>query len=122
MNEHKQSIFPNYYFLKLPANCAPDKSPDMHMHAKNNSTSQKHFNNSIKIAAESVFSPALRTVVHMSTLTNITKILKQCLKIKKQPPQLHNKLALNIFLVGPNFSNILTTVKIVKKLMQAKNV
>ena len=107
----------------MPANCAPDKSPDMHMHPKNNSTSQKHFNNSIKIAAESVFSPALRTVVHMCTLTNITKILKQCLKIKKkQPPQLHNKLALNIFPVGPNFSNILTTVKIVKKLMQPKNV
>ena len=88
MNEHKQSIFPNYYFLKLPANCAPDKSPDMHMHAKNNSTSQKHFNNSIKIAAESVLSPAIRTVLHMSTLTNITKILKQSLKIKKNNP--HN--------------------------------
>ena len=52
----------------------------------------------------------------MSTLTNITKILKQSLKIKKkQPPQLHNKLAFNIFLVVPNFAKILTTVKIVKK-------
>ena len=59
----------------------------------------------------------------MSTLTNITKILKQSLKIKKkQPPQLHNKLAFNIFLVVPNFAKILTTVKIVKKLMQAKKV
>ena len=93
------------------------------MHPKNNSTSRKHYNNSIKIATQSVLSLALRTVVHMSTLTNITKIFKQCLKIKKkQPPQLHNKLALNIFLVGPSFSKILTTVKIVKELMQAKNV
>ena len=83
MNEHKQSIFPNYYFLKLPANCAPDKSPDMHMHAKSNSTSQKHFNNSIKIAAESVPSP-IRKALHMSTLTKITKILKQSLKIQKE--------------------------------------
>ena len=61
----------------------------------------------------------------MFTLTNITKILKQSLKIKKkkkQPPQLHNKLAFNIVLVVPNFAKILTTVKIVKKLMQAKKV
>ena len=41
----------------------------------------------------------------MSTLTNITK----------QPPQLHNKLAFNIFLVVLNFAKILITVKIVKK-------
>ena len=34
---------------------------------------------------------------------------------KKQPPQLHNKLAFNIFLVAPNFAKILTTLKIVKK-------
>ena len=57
----------------------------------------------------------------MPTLTNITKILKQSLKIiKKQTPQLHNKLAFNIFLVVPKFAKILATVKIVKKLMQAK--
>ena len=95
-------------------------SPDIHMHPKKIvSTSQKNFNNSIKRAAEPVLSPAIRTVLHMSTLTNITKILKQSLKIKKkQPPQLHNKLAFNIFLVVPNFAKILTTVKIVKKLMQ----
>ena len=75
----------------LSANYAPDTPPDIHMHPENNSTSQKHFNNSIKIAAESVHSPAIRTVLHMSTLTNITKILKQSSKIKKkQPPQLHN--------------------------------
>ena len=59
----------------------------------------------------------------MSTLTNITKILKQSLKIQKnKTPQLHNKLAFNIFLVVPNFAKILTTVKNVKKLMQAKKV
>ena len=52
----------------------------------------------------------------MSTLTNITKILKQSLKNKnKKTPQLHNKLAFKIFLVVPNFAKILTTVKIVKK-------
>ena len=52
----------------------------------------------------------------MSTLTKITKITKQSLKTKKeQPPQLHNKLAFNIFLVVPNFAKVLTTVKIVKK-------
>ena len=87
------------------------------MHPKIKSTSQKNFNNSIKIAVDSVLSPAVRTVLHMSTLTDVTKILKQSLKIKKkQPPQLHNKLAFNIFLVVPDF------VKIVKKLMQAKKV
>ena len=53
----------------------------------------------------------------MPTLTNITKILKQSLKIQ-QPLQLHNKLTFNIFLVVPNFAKILTTVKIIKKLMQ----
>ena len=59
----------------------------------------------------------------MSTLTNITKIVKQSLKIKKkQLPQLRNKLAFNIFLVVPNFAKISTTVKIVEKLMQAKKV
>ena len=57
----------------------------------------------------------------MSTSTKITKIIKQSLKTqKKQPPQLHNKLAFNIFLVVPNFAKVLTTAKIVKKLMQAK--
>ena len=50
-------------------------------------------------------------------------MLKQSLKIKKkQPPQLHNKLAFNIFLVVPNFAKILTTVKIVKKLVKEKKV
>ena len=49
----------------------------------------------------------------MPTLTNITKILKQ--SSKKQPPQLHNKLALNIFLVVPNLAKILTMEKIIKK-------
>ena len=52
------------------------------------STSKKNFNNSIKIAVESVLSSAIRTVLRMSTLTNITKILKQSLKIKKNKP--HN--------------------------------
>ena len=57
----------------------------------------------------------------MSTSTKITKIIKQSLKTqKKQPPQLHNKLAFIIFLVVPNFAKVLTTVNIVKKLMQAK--
>ena len=57
----------------------------------------------------------------MSTSTKITKIIKQSLKTqKKQSPQLHNKLAFNIFLVVPNFAKVLTTVKIVKKLMLAK--
>ena len=52
----------------------------------------------------------------MSTSTNITKILKQFLKTqKKQPPQLHNKLAFNIFLLVPNFAKISTAVKIVEK-------
>ena len=51
------------------------------------STSRKHFNNSIKIAAESVLSPAIRTLLHMSILTNITKILKQSFKIKKSNPR-----------------------------------
>ena len=52
----------------------------------------------------------------MSTSTKITKIIKQSLKTqKKQPPQLLNKLAFNIFLVVPNFAKVLTTVKIVKK-------
>ena len=52
----------------------------------------------------------------MFTLTSITKILKQSLKIKKkQSPKLHNKLAFNIFLVVSNFAKILTAVKIVKK-------
>ena len=41
---------------------------------------------------------------------------------EKQPQQIHNKLAFNKFLVAPNFAKILTTVKIVKKFMQAKNV
>ena len=49
----------------------------------------------------------------MSALTNITKILK--IKKKKQPPELHNKLAFNIFLLVLIFAKILTTVKIVKK-------
>ena len=79
----------------------------------------------MKIAAESsqsVLSPAIRTALHMSMLTNITKIFKQSLKtfkksLKKQLPQLHNKLVFNIFLVVPNFAKILTTVQIVKKLM-----
>ena len=51
----------------------------------------------------------------MLKFTNITKILKQSLKIQKSnPAQLCNKLAFNIFHVVPNFANILTTVKIVK--------
>ena len=59
----------------------------------------------------------------MSTLANVTKILKESFKLKKkQPPQLHKKLVFNIFLVVPNFAKILITVKIVKKLMQAQNV
>ena len=59
----------------------------------------------------------------MSTLAKVTKILKQSFKLKKkQPPQLHNKPVFNIFLVVPNFAKILITVKIAKKLMQAKNV
>ena len=95
-------------FPLLPANDAPDTPPDIHMYPENNSTSQKHFNNSVKIAAESVHSPAIRTVLHMSTLTNITKILKQSLKIKKK--------------TTPTTSQLLTTVKIVKKLMQAEKV
>ena len=73
------------------------------------------------MAAQSVPSPAIRTVLHMSTLTNITKNSQTIFKnSKKQPLQFHNKLAFNIFLVVPNFAKILTTVKIVKKLMQAK--
>ena len=84
---------------------------------------KKNFNNSIKIAAESVLSAALRIVQHMFTLTNIPKMTKQFLKIKKkQSPKLHNGLAFNIFLVVSNFAKILTAVKIVKKLMQAKKV
>ena len=51
MDEHNQSIFPSYqgnFFnfhrragetpsALLPANCAPDASPDIRMHPKNNS-------------------------------------------------------------------------------------
>ena len=48
----------------------------------------------------------------MSTFTNITKILKQSLKTHK---------AKSIFHVVLNFANILT-VKIVKKIMQAKEI
>ena len=51
-------------------------------------TSQKIFNYSIKIAAESVFSPAIRTVLHMSAVKSFTKILKQSLK--SQENNLHN--------------------------------
>ena len=92
-------------------------SPDIRLHPKIIvSTSPKIFSNSIKIAA-------IRTVLNMFSLTNITKILKQSLKTqKKHPPQLHNKLAFNIFLVVPNFDKISTTVKIVKKPRQAKKV
>ena len=57
----------------------------------------------------------------MSTFANIAKILKQSLNTQKSDPaQLRNKLAFNIFHVVSNFADILTTVKIVKKLMQAK--
>ena len=57
----------------------------------------------------------------MSTFANIAKILKQSLNTQKSDPaQLRNKLAFNIFHVVPNFADILTTVKIVRKLMQAK--
>ena len=65
-------------FLLLPANCAPDTSPDI----RTTDISHQNFNNSI------------RTISHMSTFTNITKILKLSLNIQKSnPAQHHNKLA-----------------------------
>ena len=63
----------------------------------------------------SILSIVIRSISHMSTFTDITKILKQSLKAQKSNlTQLHIKLAFNIFHVVPNFANILTTVKIVK--------
>ena len=79
--------------------------------------------NTIKaFLSKSALSPALMTVLHMSTSQKSQKSSNVPQKLKKQTPQLHNKLAFNIFLVVPNFAKILTTVKIVKKLMQAKKV
>ena len=95
-----------------PANCAPGTSPGIVR------TLHQNFNNSTKIAAEnsySVLSFVIRTISHMSTFTNITKILKRSLKTQKSnSAQLHNKLAFNIFHAVPDFANLSTTVKIVK--------
>ena len=138
MNEHNQSIFPNYQgnffnFHKrvgdtsplLPANCAPVRHQTYTCILKIiGSTSQKHFNNSIKIAAESLLSPAIRSFTHVHIdkhHKNPQTILKN--KEKNNPHNfIINKLAFDIFVVVPNFAKILTTVKIVKKLMQAKKV
>ena len=70
-------------FLLLPASCAPDTTPDIRTHPKTIvSISHQNFNNSI------------RTISHMSTFTNITKIIKLSLNIQKSnPAQHHNKLA-----------------------------
>ena len=72
--------------------------------------------NTIKaFLSKSALSPALMTVLHMSTSQKSQKSSNVPQKLKKQTPQLHNKLAFNIFLVVPNFVKIITTVKIVKK-------
>ena len=89
------------------------------MHPKKNSTSQKNFNNSIKIAVENSIVSTLTCNKDRFTHVHVDKHHKNPQTIlknsKKQPPQLHNKLACNILLVVPNFAKILTTVKIVKK-------
>ena len=90
------------------------------------STSENNFNNSIKIAAENSIVGTLTSNKDSFTHVYVGKHHKNpqpiVKKLKTQRPQLHNKLAFNIFLVVPNFAKISTTVKIVKKRMQAKKV
>ena len=134
MDEHNQGIFAHYYgnsfnFQKIPhpANCFLDTSPDIRMHPKQYSalhiTTLIINKNSCRELIVSTLTCNKDNFTHMSAFANITKILKQFLKTQKSnPTQPHNKPAFSIFHVVPNFANILTTVKIVKKLIQAKKI
>ena len=103
----------------IPANCVRHTWPYACILKIIVSTLKNNFNNSIKISCRELHIVSTLTC-NKDSFTHVhvdkhNKNPQTILKISK-----NNPTAFSIFLVVPNFAKILTTVKIVKKLMQAK--